>query len=727
MKMKALKIGLAVLAAAALGSSCFAQAPLTPFLGVGSSAAFNSYALAGAANVGAGSITTSTLSSEVVSSGVATVTCSGDCDVVTGGSITIAGNVSTPTGCSDGTFTVSSVVSATQFKYTTNSCNNGTYHGGTIAGPYATGAPLCTNTPNGTLGGSGTATNVYVWTQKSSGTTVEAADARVNSSGTTIPTVTQKTWVEWVDPVDATGTDVKSICVYQALDSAVGNRVFFATSSVTGFPAGTISCSAASFPVASANQLHSGNANLFPAEYALPQSVCNDLNGVPWNAAPSDIRAEDAEMETTRVCNAYSATSSGMGYGCTSALGGISPDTITSAYSATGVEPSAFAISGNDPIVCSGCTAHAIAHSLAGTDKLAFKEFDVAGQVLLILANNIDTSGLGAAGFTDITDTALANAFSGHADYVSDICNPTVCTDAAALTVLVREPLSGTYTTFDFQGPHSKRFLDSGQESLGTTSGTYYVANNPADPSVTMFAPKYTGKSNPFEAQQSTAKSLKARVYGTGEMVNVVAENSGDSNCKHEACATLDGDFTTANDDLLGYAFFSYGNVGPVYTNCSNSNGCVKYLTVNGVDPLGFGGVLPDGCSTPPCTTTNFTNISNGTYPLWNILRTTTSGELGFVKSGTLPGSFVCGPTASVCLMINAVASEISGVINDLDPLANMTVFRSHYTATLPGHNGFKTGVAEEGGDVAGARLSDQSEVDFDSDFSPAEQLNEYQ
>lgn len=709
--MKVLKFCLAVLAVVLLGSACYAQS--TPFLAAGSSAAFNAFSLAGTASVSAPASTNGGTSVSV-SGGVASFTCSGDCDVTTTGSYTIGVSSGSLSAClaAGNPYTPTAIPTATQFKVATTCTSTQLAPSGahfTITSATVTGgAPLCTNTPNGTLGNGGTATNVWVWTQKSSHTYITGLDSRG-----TIPAATAKAWVEWATGTGLSTDPPTSICVYLAVDSVVGNRLFFATNS-SSTPAGTISCSNSSYPIPTDSQLDSGSAKIFPAEYSLPQAVCTAINGLPWNAAPSDIRAEDAVMQMGRVCATYTTTGTGYGYGCTAALGGISSTTITSAFSATGILPVDFTISGTDPI-----TSKTLAHSAAGVDKLAFKEFDVAGQALLILANTTDSSGLGATGFTSINHVAVTNAFTGHADYVSDICDPTVCTDAAPLTTLVREPMSGTYTTFEFQGPRANETSTLSQEDLGLATGTTYIMPNVADASCATYAPKYTGTTNPFACQQTTSGALKARVYGTGEMINVLAENGKDAQCTVNSCATVGTTpiFTVTNNDLLGYAFYSFGNVAPL-------SGDGKYLFVDGVDPIGFGGTLPNGCSTPPCTT-NFTNINNGSYRFWNVLRTSTSGELGYVVSGSTPGSFVCGPSATVCMMMNAVQSEIT-FIQDLTPLSDLTVFRSHYTATLPGHNGFKAGAPESGGDVKGAVLSQQSELDFIGDFN-AEQLNELQ
>jgi hypothetical protein len=193
-------------------------------------------------------------------------------------------------------------------------------------------------------------------------------------------------------------------------------------------------------------------------------------------------------------------------------------------------------------------------------------------------------------------------------------------------------------------------------------------------------------------------------------MVNVVAENGGDATCVTNSCQTENGatSYTLSNNNLLGFAFFSYGNV-------SSAVGHAHYVTVNGIDPIGFGGTLPT-CPTAslPCLP-NFSAINNGDYPYWNIVRMTTTGENGLVQSGTFP-NYVCGPSAGACLMEVAVQNELN-VIEDLTPLGDMNVFRSHYAASAAPHNGNISTLPEAGGDVGGAIFSIQADIDNHTNY----------
>jgi ABC-type phosphate transport system substrate-binding protein len=143
--------------------------------------------------------------------------------------------------------------------------------------------------------------------------------------------------------------------------------------------------------------------------------------------------------------------------------------------------------------------------------------------------------------------------------------------------VLLREPLSGTYNTMEFDIPRSKEVAAS--QEIGVTP--------PAD--------------NPLNQSYASGGS-RQRVVGTGEMVSEVA----------------------AIPDSLGYAFWSFGNFANVTTS-------TKYLTVDGVDPIKSSytnGVFPT-CPTPPCVgALTFPNIKNGTYPIWSVLRIVTANPI---------------------------------------------------------------------------------------------------
>jgi hypothetical protein len=585
------------------------------------------------------------------------------------------------------------------------------YNAFAIGGASGT-APVCTNVPNGTT--LANSTNVYVWTQSSSAHVFNGVDGRASG----LAQQNAKGWIEWAGSAD--GTTLTAVCVYLATDSIVGQRLYFATNS-GGMPAGSINfpggCSSG-FPITGGNQIPSG---ILPADTPLPAPVCTALQGKVWNAAPTDIRAEDAAFGTQRACAAYSTTGAGFGYNCTltnptSIFSGVGGSTGT-------VQTVNYAIAGADPL--SGAT---IAHSTAGSDGHPYVSINAGGQAVLVLVNTNDTSsdGFGNSALVNINRPDLARVYSGAATRTRDVI-PGFGLGSKALTALVREPLSGTFNTFEFQVTRTKEFNFS-QEALRNNGGGL-VYDGIGMGAVTGWvweggsvSGSVTG--NPLDWKKTSTSGLKVRVIGTGEMVSTLAGNA------------LTDRASNALSNQIGYVFFSFGNIKPAV-------GLAKYLLVDGVDPLFDGasgpnqnpngiGTLPL-CTAPCANGVTLTNIKNGSYPLWNILRVVTSATLG---SSSASGACLSG--ATVCQMVAASQTAYS-LIPDLVPFASMEAFRSHQTikdnnVNFTEHNGFKhyTGIAgtpcgfapetgaatnyECGGDVAGARFLIQQELDSNTD-----------
>src|SRR5580700_1247226 len=592
--------------------------------------------------------------------------------------------------------------------------STGSFNAFSVGGASGT-TPVCTNVPNGsTIADS---TNVYVWTE--SGKTGHTYFNGVDNRNAGYAQQNAKGWIEWAGSAD--GTTLTAVCVYLATDSIVGQRLFFATNT-GGTPAGTINfgggCSSG-FPIPGDNVIPSG---ILPADTPLPAPVCSALNGQVWNAAPSDIRAEDASFGTQRVCASYAATGTGLGYGCTT-----SPSIIHSGVggSSGSVQTVTYAIAGQDPI-----TSTQIAHSTAGSDGHPFVTLAAGGQAILVLVNTHDTTsdGFGTSALFNVNRPDLARVFSGAATRTRDII-PGTGLLSKPLTALVREPLSGTFNTFESQVTRTKEY-DLSQEDLANNGGAESANGiGMATPSGWVWEGGSVSGSvlgNPLDWKKTSTTGLKVRVIGTGEMVSTLASNS----------ATDAAGNSLTNQ--IGYTFFSFGNVKPAV-------GAAKYLLVDGVDPLFDGasgpnqnpggvasGTLPT-CTAPCSGAVTLTNIKNGSYPIWNILRVITTGTLGATTT-----SGACESGATVCQMV--AASEASyALIPDLVPYSSMEVFRSHQTikdnsVNFVQHNGFKhysgiantpcgfapiTGAAiqyECGGDVSGARFLIQQELDANTD-----------
>ena len=77
-------------------------------------------------------------------------------------------------------------------------------------------------------------------------------------------------------------------------------------------------------------------------------------------------------------------------------------------------------------------------------------------------------------------------------------------------------------------------------------------------------------------------------------------------------------------------------------------------------------------------------------------------------------------------VVVAQLAAKSSVGIEDFVPATDMLVFRSHYPQVVQDngvgyqpHNGFITNVFESGGDVGGAVITVQSELDYINDTNP--------
>jgi len=577
-----------------------------------------------------------------------------------------------------------------------------------VGGAIGTNPAICTNTPNNaTLS---LATNVWIWSQAGN-TSSGHHDVLTASDGRGAFDLQHgPAWVEWDGLAD--GSTATHVCVYLSIDSIVGNRMFFATNA-GGMPAGSISMSSCAASIPGDNQIP-----LFPADTDLPTVICNDLNGRTWNAAPSDIRAEDALFGTQRACATYAQAGTGFGYTCT----GTPSEILSGIHGSTKkVQTVTYQITGNDPI-----SGQPVAHSSAGSDGHPFVTLQGGGQAILVVVNTADTSanGLGNAAVDNVNRPDLARVFTGSATRTRDLI-PTPGLASKALTVFNREPLSGTFNTFEFQVTRTAEFNHT-SEDLANNGGGFF-ANGIGMAVPTGWTNQGLGvNGNPLDWKKTSTGGLKVRVIGTGEMVACVAATAS---CGDASQSDKSGN---AFSNQIGYTFFSFGNVKPAI-------GLAKYLTVDGVDPLFdhyTGGALPS-CTAPCSSAVALSHIVDGSYPIWNIFSVITTGALGAVDSNG-----ACHTGATVCQLVQSLGASYA-LVPDLVAIGNMQAFRSHYTfasgtgVNFVGHNGYKhygtgvtgtpcgfapvTGAAvqyECGSSVGGARFVIQQELDTNTDTS---------
>jgi hypothetical protein len=439
------------------------------------------------------------------------------------------------------------------------------------------------------------------------------------------------------------------------LDSVVGDKCFFMTNASS--LSGCIQVLTVAAGTAGADLLGTG----FGPDTPIPASIISALNGKRFFVSGTDIRPEDAKFASKRMFTTCGTTLTrepfGSGTYSTAGLGYQTSETgvgvpVKSFFSTKEFNVIDFNITGTDPI-----TEKAVRAYVVNT---------VGAQPIVVAVSPADGTGLGAA--KNITTESLAEYLDGTSGHSTDIQGPTSAND---VTVLLREPLSGTYNTMEYSVPNSVEFRTS--QDANNCSGEV-VDSNPLD------LPSADGK---------IAGAARKRVIGTAEMV-----------------ATLQASTT----DTLGYFFWSAANAAKF----TSTNG--KYLAVNGVDPLVSSysvtnGVFPT--TTAELANVNFANLAAGDYPIWSALR--------LVSTSPAP--------AGVTTLI-AGAQTLNSTQHDFITLAELKIWHSHFTISSIGVTSAANGStistlndlcsggnAEAGGDAGGANIQKAKNLDFCADF----------
>jgi ABC-type phosphate transport system substrate-binding protein len=472
------------------------------------------------------------------------------------------------------------------------------------------------------------------------------------------------------------------VCAYLSVDSIVGQRLFLGQT--TSNQNATLSLTSAALTTAGANKVSFLKDT---ATAGLPASVFAIANGAHFNVAFTDIRPEDGQIAYNRAACALLSGDPGkscMGYGPIGSVG----TAVDSSYSQTSAQVVAYSISGTDPF--------------SGATIPAFKTIPIGADPVMVIVNTADTSAGGLGGtsptFSNINGHSLAAIYGGSLGQTADILGGG---GTQVLHIVEREPVSGTYNTFEWQLVHARD---------GDTDNAQESGNNPTPagcftpPLTATFVPPTTACGNPMN-NAGPVGSFRTRAIGTGEMVSAI--NS------------------TNNPDSLGYAFWSLGTFG-------GKTG-LKYLTLDGVDPIFpayTNGVIPN-CTgffntTPAFSCTgsvpSLSNTALGNYRVWSVVRAVIFASYVTPASGpSVPGLILAAQDQAKTNIPDFVpfhfcttssCSVASGPFT-----SGLPVFRSHYNASgISANNGtnasFGTGI-EGGGDMAGAIFPVKADVDF--------------
>jgi hypothetical protein len=510
----------------------------------------------------------------------------------------------------------------------------------------------------------------FHWTAKNSANLIDNRD----SLGRIVPQ-TGNVFIVWIAASsDPTGnTNVTDIWTAESVDSTVALRTFSAQQTTGSGAELQIIPAGAGNLIAPTSLWPDGNADVslltasnVSAAIGTSSTGSGDLH---VNVALTDIRPEDALYATTRALTKLNTTTwAGLGYvGPTANIGA---PIYTAQGTGTSAQPVKFALSGQ-------------ADPFTKITVPAYTTIPVGAEPVIFILNNNGAfsssttnliSGIGTKGpfplahLFDGTTTADTHnaAFGGPGDGAG-----------TPLTLLLREPLSGTMNVIEFDAFRSAGNTDDSQEKgvINPTQSPY----NPLD-------------------LATAGHGLRERALSTSEVVG--------SNKTGASYGLL------GIPNSLGYIFFSFANASKL----SGPN--FNYFTLDGVDPLSIPGTvnqeLPNGTVTSQTavwgTSPSFPNLRNGTYKAWSFLR--------YLVPNSLIGADPYGPD----VLAQSAQDNVDTSEADFVPFRTSTgsdgldVYRSHFTQSkVVGNNGSATeantenggntlgGGEEAGGDVGGA------------------------
>jgi hypothetical protein len=492
-------------------------------------------------------------------------------------------------------------------------------------------------------------------------------------------TETGQSWTAWT-PQGVSCSTVNSstqIWFYLQTDSVIGNRCVFAQ------PACQIT-----YPTQSSGAQLSLLTGVTD-QTSLPTAISGLLNGLRVNVAGTDIRPEDGKFATVRALTDCGATVNGvagsqyLGLGYATSHGAHTGNSIAGSTQGLGssfhVED--FNLTGNDPIT--------------GNSVPSFNVIDVGAVPIVVFVNPADESGFGSLQVTNLTRATLAGYLDGTYGRAGDAIVQDYSASGPggqAVSVFIREPLSGTYNTMEYAVPNNTEIQSSQDVGLNTGFAKGIDGNNPCSGIVFSGNLAVNGDS----VSRGSGTSTRYRTIGTGNMIQSVYNLT----------------------DSLGYAFWSAAN----FTHATATN--AKYLTIDGVDPLQevwTDGLVPTSAN-GLLGNVSLANVKSGAYPIWSKLRIVDAS----------------GGTSGASALVAAAQNFISPAQPDFVPVAQLAVVRSHFAPPFNGSSTYNVNfpssgtnqpangdgpncnvsgaTPEAGGDVGGLVISIQADSDFCTD-----------
>jgi hypothetical protein len=452
-------------------------------------------------------------------------------------------------------------------------------------------------------------------------------------------------------PFSSGNANITDVWLDGQYDSTLGVRLFSAQQRGCSSPPPNSSCAATVYVNQAAGTAGGGLVSpntLWPdnaADVALPANLLSYIGSaspgnIHVNMGLTDIRPEDALFATTRSkANLNTSTYAGLGYvGPTAQIGAP----ILSSFDTASFTPIGFALSGGNDPINTGVPVPAYTTVPIGAAPVVFA-YNNGGSYSASVSNLVTgINGYGSAG----ANYYLANLFDGTTvcDTTSKAFGGSGAGGGTAITLLLREPISGTMNTTEFS-----LFRTTGNTTDSQEKGVINPTRAPY---------------NPLNLPCTAGGGSRRRGIGTGEI-------TGNIN-------------TIANS--LGYFFFSFANSAKVVGSAA-AVGNYNYLLLDGVDPIGLPATtnqeLPycSGTSCPASQWTNsvtYPNLRNGTYKAWSLYRWTVYDT----------NTDSVGPNALAASIQDLIDASTS--VADFVPFHNtggdgLSVYHSHFTQS--GHS----------------------------------------
>ena len=550
-------------------------------------------------------------------------------------------------------------------------------------------------------------------------------DTRPTAVGGTSVTSTDRLWIVWDGVVSGTKCN-SNVWAYVKSDSVIGDRALFGSIGI-GQTKGNYVEVAQPFPNDDGgSQINNalwgdGSVGVTTPPQAIENLFLNTNEGKAGapnlvNVCATDVDPADAYYASNRVNSVGDSSNGDQGLGFGVNAVGTPPSFGSPLANLVGTS-----IKGD---LAADTPFPVIAFNLSGTDPFtganlpAFTTIPVGASPIIVIHSNFIAAGTagGLSGLSDASEAEIGRVYAGAGNGAGAFSD---CPTCNGFVSYAREPLSGTYNTFEetiARHPSNLAVYRNSQEKGNSNQGGT-VINNPLN----------------------GTSGYRYRAIGTGDEVTSVQT----SNTIHPG------------KDGIGYTFFSFGNVSGI----ANS-GNFSYITVNGSDPLfhnyvpGSVGItdpaqpaqgrLPNaatlpsgvGCGTAPNTafpcnenlmwaadnyaqingvtvsSYSFPNVRNGSYPSWSLLRLVAAGAAPNATALVNASNTYVVTTVPDYVPFNPVVSPIDGV-TIIDP--GLQVLRSHFgcDAQSCGTNSFtglpndpSQGAVERGRDAGGEILS---------------------